>query len=70
MVVRVWSGEHIPAPYLNLSLASILALLYLDLPFLTSFYLNLTSAQPAISNHGLETKVYKPLGSFQKHRFT
>ena len=26
------------------------------------FNLNLTSARPAISNHGLETTVYKPLG--------
>ena len=58
-VVRVWSGEQIPAPHFNLSFASI----YL---FLTFFNLNLTSAQPAISNHGLETTVYRPLddGSF------
>ena len=26
------------------------------------FYLNLTSAQPAISKHGWETTVYRPLG--------
>ena len=35
----------------------------LSLPlFNLFFYLNLTSAHPAISNHGLETTVYKPLG--------
>ena len=58
-VVRVWSGEQIPAPHLTsifyLNFTSVLHL------FLTSFYLNLTSAQPAISNHGLETTVYTPL---------
>ena len=36
------------------------------LPLLNLFlYLNLTSAQPAISNHGLETTVYRPLGGFE-----
>ena len=58
-VVRVWPGEPIPAPHFNLNCTSVLPQFYF---FLTFFYLNLTSVQPAISNHGLETTVYKPLG--------
>ena len=59
-VARVWSGEQIPAPRFNLKFTSalpefdlfFLPLSYLFLPLLCLF---VTSAQPAISNHGLET---------------
>ena len=46
-------------PQFNLCFASILP--QFDL-FLTSFILILTPAQPAISNHGQETAINKPLG--------
>ena len=49
----VWRA-NLPTPF-NLSLTR------LDLSF-TSFNLNLASARFEISNHGLETTVYRPLG--------
>ena len=62
MLVRVWSGEQVPAPQSNLSLASSLTSVFPQCYLSsTSFYLILTPAQPAISNHGLETMVYRPL---------
>ena len=69
-VVRVWSGEQVPAPHFNLKLTSIIPLLSLNFDhFLTSFYLILTSTQPAISNHGLETTVYKPLEEYFQSKY-
>ena len=55
-------GNEIPLPPFYLSLTSFLPQFYL---FLTSFLplsnLNLTSAWSRISNHGLETTVYRLL---------
>ena len=57
-VVRVFRGNVIPLPPLYLNLTSFL-------PWFTSFLpllnLNLTSASSRISNHGLETTVYRLL---------
>ena len=80
MVVRAWSGEHIPGAHhvyhtsnhqwnlrvllflkglFNLNVVSFVPLYYLDLtsilPLSSLVYLILTSAQLAISNHGLQT---------------
>ena len=57
-VVRVWSGEQIPAPHLNLNFASVLPQFYnLVLPF---FNLILThrsagNLEPRFGNHNLQT---------------
>ena len=51
-------GNEIPLPPFHLNVTPFLPQFYL---ILTSLNLNLTSAQPAISNHGLETTVYIPL---------
>ena len=52
-MVRVWSGEQIPAPHLNLNLTSILPLEFTsNSPLLALPYLDLTFAQP--------TTVWKP----------
>ena len=66
-VVRVLRGNEIPLPPFYLSFTSILPQFYLNLtPFLPLFNLFLTSfltpSEPTISNHGLETTVYRPLG--------
>ena len=61
-VVRVLSGDRIPLPPFYLNLTSLLPQCYLILTsFLPLFNLNLTSASSGISNHGLETTVYRPL---------
>ena len=61
------SGEQISLPPFNLNLASFLPQLYLILTyFLLLFNLNLTSASSGISNHGLETTVYRPLVTGRK----
>ena len=63
-MVRVWSGEQISAPHLTF----IWQHFYLcSTSTLLPFYLILTSAQPATSNHGLETTVYRPMEK-QCHR--
>ena len=56
-MVRVWSGEHIPAPHFNLNLASSLPLFNL---FLTSFVPHLNpcsdgNLEPRFGNNGLQT---------------
>ena len=58
MVVRVLWGNEITLPpfYLNFAPFNLNST-----SFLPKFYLNLTSARPAIWNHGLETTVYRPL---------
>ena len=67
-VVRVFWGNEIPIPSFYLNLTSFLPHFYL---FLTSFLpfsnLNLTSASSRISNHGLETMVYRLLGNALSH---
>ena len=63
-VVRVLSGEQISLPPFYLNLTPFLSQFYLILTFfLPLFNLNLTSARFEISNHGLETTVYRPLTS-------
>ena len=58
-VVRVLCGEQISLPLFNLKLTPFYLSFTSSLPL---FDLNLTSASPGISNHGLETTVYRPLG--------
>ena len=54
-----WSGEQIPEPHFDLKgYLCFTSILHLFLPL---FNLFLTPAQLAISNHSLETTVYKPL---------
>ena len=61
-VVRVFGGNKIPQPPFYLNLTSLLPQFYLCLTsFLPFFNLNLTSASSRISNHGLETTVYRLL---------
>ena len=62
-MVRVLSGDQIPLPPFNLNLTPFCtSVLHLFLTsFLPLFNLNLTSASSGISNHGLETTVYRPL---------
>ena len=56
-------GTDFRYPLLTSVLPSFLPLFYLLLTsFLPLFNLNLTSASSRISNHGLETTVYIPLG--------
>ena len=67
------SGDRIPLPPFYLNLTSFLPQFYLILAsFLPLFNLNLTSASSEISNHGLETTVYRPLvlGHSDLDRFT
>ena len=59
-VVRVWSGEQIPAPHFNLDLTSVLPVLTSSFLFLTSFLppFNICSAgnlEPRFGNHGIQT---------------
>ena len=66
MVSKRWFEFSLESKFRHPILTSILPQFYLcftsSLPnFNLFFYLNLTSAQPAISNRGLETTVYKPL---------
>ena len=61
-VVRVLWGNEIPLPPSYLNLTSFLPQFCLFLTFfLPLFNLNLTSASSRISNHGLETTVYRLL---------
>ena len=61
-MVRVFRGNEIPLPPFYLNLTSFLPQFYLFLTsFLPFFNLNLTSALSRISNHGLETTVYRLL---------
>ena len=70
-VVRVLSGERIPLPPFYLNLISFLPQFYLLLTsFLPLFNLNLTSASSRISNHGLETTVYRLLEKGQMDPFS
>ena len=68
-VVRVFWGNEFPLLPFYLNLTSFLPQSYL---FLTSFLpflnLNLTSASSRISNHGLETTVYRLLENFRGKR--
>ena len=67
-VVRVFRGSEIPLPPFDLNLTSFLPQFYLFLTsFLPLFNLNLTSASSRISNHGLETTVYRLLGKFHQN---
>ena len=61
-MVRVLSGEQISLPPFDLNLTLFVPQFYLILTsFLPLFNLNLTFASSGISNHGLETTVYRPL---------
>ena len=70
VVSKRWSSsprEQIPLPPSNLYLTPFLPQFHLFLnSFLPFLNLNLTSASSGISNHGLETTVYRPLEYMQE----
>ena len=68
-VVRVFWGNEVPLPPFYLNLTSFLPQFYLLLTsFLPLLNLNLTSASSRISNHGLETTVYRLLEDSRRRK--